>query len=312
MRSGRPSVRSRNEWIVMTNSSVDRVEVLLEKIERLVDRLAPEPAGAPDFERYLAFRWERSGEGGSLAPVSNPHLFDLDELVGIDHIRDDVLRNTNQFVSGLPANNVLLWGERGCGKSSLVKGLLKPFAPRGLRIVELKRWDIMSLPRIVSLLRDARFRFILFCDDLSFDEGEGDFRALKTLLDGDIEERPSNVLIYATSNRRHLMPEKVRDTRWDDEIHPEEAVGERLALADRFGLSFGFYSFDQNEYLAVVRRYAALRDIQLSDEILCDKALKWCMYTAKRSGRSARQFIDDLEGRLRLSVNEASGGEHTP
>jgi predicted AAA+ superfamily ATPase len=290
----------------------DRVDVLLEKIEYLVDRLTPEPAAAPDFQRYLAFRWERSGERGGLAPVGHPHLFDLGELVGIDHIRGEVLRNTDQFVSGLPANNVLLWGERGCGKSSLVKGLLKPFAPRGLRIVELKRWDIMSLPQIVSQLREAPFHFILFCDDLSFDEGEGDFRTLKTLLDGDIEERPDNVLIYATSNRRHLIPEKVRDTRWDDEIHPEEAVGERLALADRFGLSFGFYSFDQNEYLAVVRRYAALRDIRMSDGELCDKALKWCMYTAKRSGRSARQFIDDLEGRLRLKGDPVSGGECIP
>lgn len=294
------------EWIETMNSYDDRVDVLLEKIERLVDRLTPEPAAAPDFERYLAFRWERCGEGGRLAPVGHPHLFDLGDLVGIDSIRDDVLRNTNQFVAGLPANNVLLWGERGCGKSSLVKGLLKPFAPRGLRIVELKRWDIMSLPLIVSQVRDAPFRFILFCDDLSFDEGEGDFRALKTLLDGDIEERPANVLIYATSNRRHLMPEKVRDTRGDDEIHPEEAEGEKLALADRFGLSFGFYSFDQNEYLAVVRRYAALRNIRMEDGELCDRALKWSMFAAKRSGRAARQFIDDLEGRLRLEACHTS------
>jgi len=282
------------------NVSTEKLDLLLEKIERLVDRMAPDAAVTPDFERYLAFRWERAGEGGRLVPVAHPHLFDLNELVGIDDIRDEVVRNTTQFLAGLPANNVLLWGERGCGKSSLVKGLLKPFAGQGLRIVELKRWDIMSLPQIVSLLRDSCCRFILFCDDLSFDEGEGDFRALKTLLDGDIEERPANVLIYATSNRRHLMPEKVRDTRGDDEIHPEEAEGEKLALSDRFGLSFGFYSFDQDEYLAVVRQYASLRNIQLSDEELRDKALKWCMYTARRSGRSARQFIDDLEGSLRL------------
>jgi len=282
------------------NGSIDKINALLEKVERLVDHLTPAADVNPDFDRYLAFRWERSGEGGRIVSVAHPHLFDVNELVGIDHIRDDVMRNTMQFVSGMPANNVLLWGERGCGKSSLVKGLLKPFAPKGLRIVELKRWDIMSLPQIVSRLRGSSYRFILFCDDLSFDEGEGDFRALKTLLDGDIEERPSNILIYATSNRRHLMPEKVRDTRGDDEIHPEEAEGEKLALADRFGLSFGFYRLDQNEYLAVVRRYAVLRNLPISDEELCDKALKWAMYTAKRSGRSARQFIDDLEGRLRL------------
>ena len=281
--------------------TVDKLVVVLGKIERLVDSLNPSVEESPDFERYLAFRWEQAGKGGRLAPIAYPHLFDLNELVGIDQIRDDVLRNTEQFVSGLPANNVLLWGERGCGKSSLVKGLLQPFAGRGLRIVELKRWDIMALPRIVSLLRGADFRFILFCDDLSFDDGEGDFRALKTLLDGDMEERPDNVLIYATSNRRHLMPEKVRDTRGDDEIHPEEAEGEKLALADRFGLSYGFYRFDQQEYLAIVQQYAARRNLPLSCDELCDQALKWAMFTAKRSGRSARQFIDDLEGRLKLA-----------
>ena len=286
------------------NNSVDRFNVLLDKIERLLDRVTPEGALSPDFQNYLAFRWERSGESGRLAPVSHPHLFDLDELVGIDDIRDEVVRNTTQFVRGLPANNVLLWGERGCGKSSLVKGLLGPFAPRGLRIIELKRWDIMSLPQITAMLREASFRFILFCDDLSFDEGEGDFRALKTLLDGDIEERPANVLIYATSNRRHLLPERVRDTAGDDEIHPEEAVGEKLALSDRFGLTFGFYSLDQDEYLTVVRRYASQRNLDVKDEVLCDKALKWAMYTARRSGRSARQFIDDLEGRLGLQARK--------
>src|SRR5689334_18312609 len=141
----------------MTGSGKN-LDTLIEKIERMLDRLAPDTVAAPDFDRYLAFRWERAGESGRLAPVSHPHLFDLDELVGIDDIRDEVIRNTRQFVAGLPANNVLLWGERGCGKSSLVKGLLRPFAPQGLRIVELKRWDIMSLPQITALLRDAPCR----------------------------------------------------------------------------------------------------------------------------------------------------------
>jgi hypothetical protein len=268
----------------------DKLDLLLDKIGVLVDRLAP--AHSPvDVSASLAFRWERTGDVGRLVAVTHPHLFDLDDLVGIDDIRDEVIRNTSQFVASLPANNVLLWGERGCGKSSLVKGLLKMFA----------RWDIMALPQIIGLLRDAPFRFILFCDDLSFDDGEGDFRALKTLLDGDIEERPSNILIYATSNRRHLMPERMSDNSGDSEIHPEEAVGEKLALSDRFGISLGFYEFEQDEYLAIVRGYAASRKLPLSDDEVCDKALKWARLTARRSGRSARQFIDDLEGSLLLA-----------
>lgn len=280
---------------------LEKFDRLLEKVEGLVDRLAPVDSVPPDFNTYLAFRWERVGDGGRLEQVAHPHLFNLDDLVGIDDIRDEVVRNTAQFVAGLPANNVLLWGERGCGKSSLVKAMLKPFASQGLRIIELKRWDIMSLPRITALLRDQPFYFILFCDDLSFDEGEGDFRALKTLLDGDIEERPANLLIYATSNRRHLLPERMEDNTGGGEIHPEEAVGEKLALSDRFGISLGFYSLDQEEYLAVVRRYANQRKLEVPDDELCDKALKWSRLSARRSGRSARQFIDDLEGRLGLA-----------
>lgn len=280
--------------------STEKIDALLDKIGVLVDRLMPVHEQPVDLNANLAFRWDQRGETGRLAAVTHPHLFEMGELVGIDDIRDEVVRNTAQFVAALPANNVLLWGERGCGKSSLVKGLLKIFAPSGLRIVELKRWDLMSLPQIVSQLREAPFRFILFCDDLSFDEGEGDFRALKTLLDGDIEERPANVLIYATSNRRHLMPERLSGNSPDAEIHPEEAVGEKLALSDRFGLSLGFYGFDQEEYLAIIRGYAASRNIDLSDLELCDQALKWAGLTARRSGRSARQFFDDLEGRLLL------------
>ena len=283
------------------NSFYAKHAVLLDKLERFLDRLSPDDAGIPDFNAHLAFRWERSGEhGGRLAAVTHPHLFDLDDLVGIDDIRDEVIRNTSQFVKGFPANNVLLWGERGCGKSSLVKGMLKLFWSQGLRIIELKRWDLMSLPQIMSVVRNVPSRFILFCDDLSFDEGEGDFRALKTLLDGDIEERPENILIYATSNRRHLMPERMSENSGDLEIHPEEAVGEKLALSDRFGLSLGFYSLDQDEYLTVVREYAAKRNLALLDGELRVQALQWARMTARWSGRSARQFIDDLQGKMLL------------
>lgn len=282
------------------NDYSDKIDRLLEKLEKLVDRVSPPVQTPPEFSRYLAFRWEQTGATGFLKPVIHPHLYDLEDLVGIDAIREKVVRNTAQFVAGLPANNVLLWGERGCGKSSLVKGLLRQFSEQGMRIVELKRWDLMSLSAIVSQLRDQTYRFILFCDDLSFDEGEGDFRALKTLLDGDIEERPANILIYATSNRRHLMPERMADTTGGAEIHPEEAVGEKLALSDRFGLSLGFYCLDQDQYLAVVRHYASRRCLDLTEEELRDKALKWAGLTARRSGRSVRQFMDDLEGQIGL------------
>jgi len=283
------------------NFNDGKYDVMFDKLERLLDRLSPVETVAPDFNTHLAFRWERSGDnGGRLAAVTHPHLFDIGDLVGIDDIRDEVIRNTNQFIKGFPANNVLLWGARGCGKSSLVKGMLKLFGSDGLRIIELKRWDLMSLPLIMAAVRDLPNRFILFCDDLSFDEGEGDFRALKTLLDGDIEERPANILLYATSNRRHLMPERMSENSGEREIHPDEAVGEKLALSDRFGLSLGFYCLEENEYLAVIREYAARRKLAIPDHELCDKALKWARLTARRSGRSARQFIDDLEGKMLL------------
>lgn len=280
----------------------DRLEQLLNKIERLVDAAMPLSVTPPDFHQTLAFRWEHE----QLKPVIRPHLFNLNNLVGIDEIKEDVLRNTRQFLAGAPANNVLLWGERGCGKSSLVKGLLREFAADGLRMIELKRWEIMSLPRLFPLLPSRPFTFILFCDDLSFDEGETDFRALKTFLDGDIEERPDNVLIYATSNRRHLMPERFADNSGEQEIHPEEAVGEKLALSDRFGLSLGFMPLDQDEYLAIVRHVAAIRGIAIPPEELELQARQWALFTGRRSGRSACQFADDLAGRLCL----AQAGEY--
>lgn len=285
------------------NNPTEKIDLLLDKFERILDRVYPDAPTPPDFNRYLAFRWERTPVSGYLAPVAHPHMFDIKDLVGIDYIRYEVVRNTAQFVASLPANNVLLWGERGCGKSSLVKGLLKQFGSNGLRMIELKRWDIMSLPTITAILRDQPYRFILFCDDLSFDEGEGDFRALKTLLDGDIEERPANILIYATSNRRHLMPERMEDNVGGGEIHPDEAIGEKLALSDRFGISLGFCSLDQDEYLAIVRYYAKQRKLEISYKSLRRRALLWSYDNSRRSGRSARQFIDDLEGRLRLAEN---------
>lgn len=279
---------------------LDSLERLLTRAERLLERDAPSPVDTASFVAHWAFRWERGGHGGRIVPVEHPHLVDLADLVGVDYARDELVRNTEQFVAGYPANNVLLWGERGNGKSSCVKGLLKIFAPRGLRLVEVQRWDLLGLPAIVQQLRGEPFRFILFCDDLSFGEGEADFRGLKTFLDGGVEERPENVLIYATSNRRHLMPEPMSDNTGAAEIHPEEAVSEKLSLSERFGLTLGFSPFDQETYLSIVEHYAERLDLPVGRESLRKEALLWALYSGRRNGRGARQFIDDLAGRLKV------------
>ncbi|HLO24503.1 MAG TPA: ATP-binding protein [Geobacteraceae bacterium] len=280
---------------------VSRLEGVLDHVDSLLERVAPELAQQQvDFALFWAYRWQKTGDGGKIVPVEHPHLVDLDDLVGVDYAKELLVRNTAQFVAGAPANNVLLWGERGNGKSSCVKGLLNLFAPRGLRIIEVQRWDLLSLPAIVGFLRDCPFRFILFCDDLSFGEEEAEFRALKTLLDGGIEARPENVLIYATSNRRHLMPELMSDNTGSAEIHPEEAVSEKLSLSDRFGLALGFSTFDQETYLAIVENYAQRLVLTIGWEELKKEALLWALYSGRRSGRSARQFIDDLKGRIEL------------
>jgi len=284
-------------------SVAERLESLLGRAELLLDEHLPVTSYNPSlFAEWIAFRWERRGRGGRLVPVRHPHMVDLDDLVGIDFSREDLVRNTEQFVSGLPANNVLLWGERGTGKSSCVKGLLKPFASRGLRLIEVERTDLSTLPELLDLLRGDPRRFIIFCDDLSFAEGDASYQELKTLLDGGLEERPANTLIYATSNRRHLMPEPMADNL-DSEIHPEEAVSDRLSLADRFGLHLSFYSFDQSTYLTIVERYADKAGLSLERETLRREALRWAMQRGQRSGRAARQFVDDLCGRM--GVREA-------
>jgi hypothetical protein len=276
-----------------------RLEGILARVETLLGKRGAPPPDPAIFQDHRAFRWERVGEGGGrIVPIPHPHRVDLTSLVGIDGAKEELLRNTEQFVSGLGANHVLLWGERGTGKSSCVKGLLPVFGPRGLRIVELSRWDLFSFPKIVGQIRDLPFRFLLFCDDLSFDEGEADFRGLKTLLDGGVEERPENVLIYATSNRRHLMPERRVALGAEDEIHPEEAVSEKLSLSDRFGLQLGFYRFDQETYLAVVESYARRLRLPVDPVTLREEALRWALSAGSRSGRTAKQFIDDLAGRL--------------
>lgn len=287
------------------NKLFDRMEHILERVDRLLASPGTEEClDTSLFENHIAFRWEKRREGGRLAPVAHPHLFDLDDLVGVDDAKEELTRNTAQFVAGFPANNVLLWGERGTGKSSCIKGLLRPFAARGLRMVEVQKGDLLQITDILRLLRGLPWRFILFCDDLAFDEGEVSYRELKAILEGGIEARPENVLLYATSNRRHLMPEPMNDNL-GREIHPEEAISEKLSLADRFGLTLSFYPFSQDTYLSIVEHYAERMGLAIGMDELRTEALRWALFKGQRSGRSARQFMDDLAGRLAM---RATGG----
>lgn len=289
-------------------------DYLLERLQRLLDlseeallhHLGPEPEEPLDLTLQIAFRWIRDGRSGWLQPVVHPDLPDSADLVGIDRALATLDRNTRQFLGGHPANNVLLWGERGCGKSTAVKGLLRSYAGNGLRLVEVNKEDLQQLPVICNLLRELPWRFILFCDDLSFDESDSAYRELKALLEGGLEARPENVLVYATSNRRHLLPERMTDNSDAEEIHPEERVAEKLSLSDRFGITLAFYAMSQETYLAVVRHLAAAAGLLPEPDELEREALYWASGRGARSGRVARQFIDDLRGRLALAASEST------
>ena len=291
-----------------------RIKRLFESLERvlalsetLLDERAPRPPGAGDFARHRAFRWERAVPGGRLVAIPDPLLFGLDDLIGVDESLAALERNTRQFLAGLPYNNVLLYGERGTGKSSAIRGLLGRYGDRGLKGVELDRSDLVQLPRVLAALRPGRgHHFLLFCDDLSFGPGEVGYRELKAALDGSLEGRPDNVCLVATSNRRHLLPESMAENRSarldeDGELHLGEALEEKLALADRFGLVLGFYNFDQATFLAIVNHYLLRSGIEDFDDALREAALKWALARGSRSGRTARQFVDDAVGRRRLA-----------
>jgi len=288
---------------------VQRLSDLAARIARLLslaERALEERVGAPPapelFERHLAFRWEARGAVGRIVPIETPALFDLDDLVGVERPVGRLLANVEQFVLGLPANHVLLFGERGTGKSSAVRGLLPRFGGRGLRVVEVHKDDLLDLPRVLAALRGAPHRFLLFCDDLSFDAGDPRLRELKSALEGSLVAPPENVRIVATSNRRHLMPESAADNRGahlDDEgeLHVGEALEEKLSVSDRFGLVLGFYGFDQATYLAIVDRYARKAGVRTDAERLHREALRWALEHSSRSGRTARHFVDDFAGR---------------
>ncbi len=280
---------------------------MLALVERWLEERLGEAPPPELFHAHTAFRWESDGARGRLGPIVAPAPFDLDDLVGVERPLAELLRNTEQFLRGLPAQHVLLYGERGTGKSSAVRGLLTRFASRGLRVVEVRKGDLLQLPRILAALRGAPFRFLLFCDDLSFDEGEPGHRELKATLEGGLELPPENVRILATSNRRHLVPEKRSENRAvrvdeDGELHVGEALEEKLSLSDRFGLVLGFFGFDQTTYLAIVERHARKLGVRVDAARLREEALRFALARASRSGRTARQFVDDLAGRLALKA----------
>lgn len=262
------------------------------------------------FARFRAFRWVSTPGGGHLEGVASPDPIRLSGLVGYERERTPVLRNTEQFVAGYSANNVLIYGDQGTGKSSTVKALFNEFAPRGLRLIEVAKDDLHDFPRILSLLRGRRDRFILFVDDLSFEEQETHYKALKAILEGGIEARPDNVLLYATSNRRHLVRERFSDRTGpgeDDDVHVQDTMEEKVSLAARFGIRVTYLSPAQERYLAIVTELARARGLELEAATLRARALQWAQWQNGRSGRTARQFIDALEGELALERDRASG-----
>jgi predicted AAA+ superfamily ATPase len=273
---------------------------ILDRIAAALERLSPAPAQRPDFRAADAFVWHAAGS--VLIPVKRVNRVDLGLLKGIDRMRDTLIENTERFARELPANNALLWGARGMGKSSLVKAAhasvnAASFKAGRLKLIEIHREDIESLPVLMAMLREAPFRFIVFCDDLSFDGDDTTYKSLKAVLEGGIEGRPENVILYATSNRRHLMSRDMMENERSTAINPGEAVEEKVSLSDRFGLWLGFHKCSQDEFLAMVDGYVKHFCIPAEPEELRREALEWASTRGSRSGRVAWQFIQDLAGR---------------
>jgi len=276
-----------------------RANALLDRIENLLP-----PAAGSDTADAPAFRWIRRGYRGVLEPVQDIARVRLDELLCIEQQKSRIVRNTRQFLAGLPANNALLWGPRGTGKSSLLKALLNEYAEQGLRLIEVEKSLLADLPAIVDALPDSDYRYIIYCDDLSFEAGDSGYKALKVIIDGSLSRIPDNLLIYATSNRRHLLPEYQRDNQdsglVDGELHYGEAVEEKISLSERFGLWLAFHPFSQDDYLWIVEHWLQRLGIDTMDEEAHRRALQWALEHGSRSGRAAAQFARDYAGRLQL------------
>ena len=281
------------------NDLVSRAEAVLARLEAVL----PLPLMAPDWSASIAFRYRKRAGSGWIEPVRHVAAITLGDLMEVEPQKQRLVRNTEQFVSGHAANNVLLTGSRGTGKSSLIKACLNEYAPRGLRLIEVDKTDLVDLPDIADLVAERPERFIVFCDDLSFDEGEPGYKALKSILDGSISQASENLLIYATSNRRHLLPEYMKENlsyqhMEDGEVHPGEVVEEKISLSERFGLWVSFYPFSQDEYLAIVAQW--LRGFGVDEAAIVAaraESLVWALERGSRSGRVAFQFAKDYSGR---------------
>lgn len=275
----------------------------MERIAAALERLAPAPMEAPDFAAAEAFVWHVSPD--RLEPVAQVNRVDINLLIGIDRTRDTLLANTRQFARGLPANNALLWGSRGMGKSSVVKAVHAAVQGEGhdLKLVEVQREDLPSIGRLLNLLRASDARFILFCDDLSFSHDDQHYKSLKAVLDGGVEGRPENVVFYATSNRRHLMPRDMIENERSSAINPSEAVEEKVSLSDRFGLWLGFHPCSQDQYLDMIRGYCAAYGVSIPEDQLYAEAIEWQATRGSRSGRVAWQYFTDLAGRKGVALS---------
>jgi predicted AAA+ superfamily ATPase len=282
---------------------VSRAEALVERLESLL----PAVPAATDWQSSIAFRWRKKNGRGAIEPVTQVHRINLRDLRGIDEQKQLVEQNTRQFVAGYPANNVLLTGARGTGKSSLIKALLNKYAPRGLRLIEVEKQDLIDLPDIVEQIYSRPERYVLYCDDLSFEADEPGYKALKVVLDGSIAAASENCLVYATSNRRHLMPEYMNENleykHVGEEIHPGETSEEKVSLSERFGLWASFYPFDQDDYLRIVEvwlEHFKVSEAHRHGEEVHKAALQWSLQRGSRSGRVAWQFARDWAGRERI------------
>ncbi|OQW94878.1 MAG: AAA family ATPase [Beggiatoa sp. IS2] len=280
---------------------IDRIESLLTRVEKCLPTM-PLP---PNWQQVSAFRWRKQGHTGEFQPVYHPHQVRLRDLQGIDLQKQQIDRNTRQFLQRQPANNVLLWGARGTGKSSLIKALLNEYADQGLRLVEVEKHHLIDLPDIVDAFQNRPERFIIFCDDLSFEQDDASYKALKSVLDGSVSTPPENALIYATSNRRHLLPEYMRENleaqHLEGEIHQGDVVEEKISLSERFGLWLSFYPFKQEDYLAIVFYWLKELGISSYDEKeVISSAIQWALKRGSRSGRAAWQFARDWAGQKNL------------